>query len=127
MLKTRYIYIASSWENRFVLRPVRDKLIALGHVVTSRWIAVGEVDYPADIGAGRDIADLDASNTLVFWPDNMIKQTSGKFVEYGYALAAGHEIYIVQPESTTCIFAKIQRPYVHTVADFDTLYKILES
>jgi hypothetical protein len=127
MLKRRRIYLASSWDNRWLLRRVRDELATLGHTVTSRWIDVGEVDYPPDIGADRDIADIDNSDTLVFWPDNLIERTSGKFVEYGYAIGKGLDIYVVYPESSTCIFNKLLRHNIIDVADFRTLYKILES
>jgi hypothetical protein len=127
MLKKRYIYLASRWDNRWLLRPVRDKLVSLGHVVTSRWIDVGEVDYPPDLGAERDIVDLNDADTMVFWPDNLVERTSGKFVEFGYAIAKGYAIYVVHPESSTCIFNKLQRRTIIDVADFNALYKILES
>jgi hypothetical protein len=126
MLK-RKIYLASSWSNRYFLRNVRDILTTAGHRITSRWIDVGEVDYPPEIGAQRDLIDLDAADTLVFWPDNLTERTSGKFVEFGYAIAKHHVIYVVHPESSTCIFNKLQRRTIIDVADFNALYKILES
>jgi hypothetical protein len=126
MLK-RKIYLASSWSNRYFLRQVRDILTTAGHHITSRWIDVGEADYPPEIGAERDLIDLDAADTLVFWPDNLTTRTSGKFVEFGYAIAKHHAIYVVHPESSTCIFNKLRRSTIIDVADFNALYKILES
>ena len=126
-MRSRHIYLASTWENRYELRPVRDELERRGHVVTSTWIDVGAVDYPREIGAKRDYDDLVIrACTLVLWPDDLRKKTTGKYVEFGMAIGAGLEIFIVQPETSSCIFVSLQKPWIHRVASFEELYTALE-
>lgn len=124
---SRKIYIASSWSNRYNLRNVRDRLEKAGHRVIARWIDVDEVDYPAPIGAERDLEDLYACDTLVFWPDNLVNKTSGKYVEYGFALGVGHDIFIVEPDTCTCIFTQLAPTWqrIKKCKDFEELYTML--
>ena len=126
MSEKRSIYIASSWENRFALRATRDELVRRGHIVTSGWLDVGEVDYPAPEGARRDLLDILAADTLVFWPDDLAKKTSGKYVEFGMAVGFGLDVFIVEPSSSTCIFVQLDLENIHRVPSFDALYVALE-
>jgi hypothetical protein len=122
----RNIYIASSWKNRYDLRPIRDRIESMGHKVIARWIDVDVEDYGPEIGAQRDLDDLSLCDTLVFWPDNSTHKTSGKYVEFGFALGLGHEIFLVEPESCTCIFTKLTWPWITRIPKFDDLYEALD-
>lgn len=118
------IYLASTWENRYVLRPIARQLQQMGHTITSSWIwnddggeAAGE--------AIRDLDDIDRASLVIVWPDEQRAKSSGKFVEYGYAVAKDKLIYVV--ERSSCVFFSLVRPNIHYFLHWGQVFSRLES
>ena len=125
MHKKRWIYLASTWENRFTLRPIANKIESLGHNVTSNWIWIDE-SFDGRTEAIRDYNDINGSCTLVLWPDEHTKHSSGKFVEFGIALAWGLDIFIVDRSTSSCVFFDLDLGRMQFVDNWEGLYKLLE-
>ena len=121
------IYLASTLENREKLQPIARQLILLGHQITSRWVFEPEDGLSEHDIAVRDLQDLNAADTLVFWPDEETKRSSGKFVEYGYALGRGKPTYVVDRDSSKCVFLQLDSFLVTYVANWDELLQIFRS
>ncbi len=106
-------YLATKFENRATLLPVRDRLIELGHEVTSSWLDQelwkSEAIYATLRGEGdgtqrsdtreqaqQDLADIDAADVFVVFIDkNNPSPRGGKHIETGYALGRGKRVWIV--------------------------------
>jgi nucleoside 2-deoxyribosyltransferase len=117
------IYLASSFKNQAFLREIRTKIEAMGHKVTSTWL--DEHDEDKVECAVKDIHDIDRGDTLIVWPDNLVEKTAGKFVELGYALGTRKAVFMVAPETTTCIFKHL--PQIHHVSTWQDMLGILEA
>lgn len=106
------IYIASTFESRAELRPIRDELHRLGHEVVSTWLDEPDGDgYTMSQAhlvalANRDlyeIAGVDLFILCTLFENNR----GGREVEFGYALSNAGVVWIVGPE----------RNIFHTLAD----------
>lgn len=120
------IYLASRWSNQGPLKIQRARLQSLGAEVTSGWL--DEVGDAPEIAAQRDIDDIDRADTLLLWPDLSFPVKSlygGMFVEFGYALAKGKQVWVVEPQTSPCIF--IQLPQVVQFKTWDDLYAAVQS
>jgi nucleoside 2-deoxyribosyltransferase len=97
-MKTRKIYIAAKYAQRFALREVAAKLQAAGYEITGGWIwddeAAGDnIQYHAI----RDVEDVRRADTLVFIgePQASENRGGGRWFEFGYAHALGHRTIAV--------------------------------
>lgn len=97
------IYIAAPWAKKELAGNVRDKVVAAGIEVTSRWI-----DFPGDSHdpmvlreeAYNDWDDvLTADGFLLLNLQKRGEETSGKAVETGIALAVGKPVFMVGDRS----------------------------
>lgn len=96
------LYLASFFDTRARLRPIRDQIQAMGHTVTGRWIdeqdTVVGLTYEDQLkAAGRDLNDIDQSDLFIL--DTLDENPrGGREVEYGYAMANPcMRIWIVGP------------------------------
>lgn len=92
------IYIASFFDTRERLFPVRDMLTARGILVTSTWLDE-ETGAPVSEYASialRDIRDIDRA-TMVVVDTFDVTPRGGREVELGYALGTGKKCYSVGP------------------------------
>ncbi len=98
------IYLAAPWVNREAMRVVRDDLVAMGHVVTSRWLDIedlGQSPVPDDFEVCREAAINDFDD--IIYADMFLVLTderpvgAGHHVELGYALALGKHVVVVGP------------------------------
>lgn len=107
------IYLASSYLRRLELCGYRDRLQAIGHIVTSRWLNGAHVitDRPdGDDGScspeaallrqvygNEDLLDLNAASVVIGFtePPNSRSARGGRHVEFGYALAKGKQLIVV--------------------------------
>ena len=122
------VYIASTWENRKLLRPTAKHLTTwYNHEVTSTWI-YRDNGESAEIEAHRDLVDIDRCDTFVLWPDEKRKHSTGKFFELGYAFAKGKRIIVVDRSTTKCVFLSLYAPeQIQFVSTWQQLYDLLEN
>jgi len=103
------IYLAHNFKARWWLRDYKALLELNGHKVTSRWITQNypeirthEIEQKAAL---EDLEDIDAADALILFTDQYGDSPGkGKFMEYGYALAKGKQIYIHGKDIQSCIF-----------------------
>jgi hypothetical protein len=106
------VYLAARYSRNPEMRVVERALLALGHVVTSRWIRGGH-RLPEEIGhaaaealraawAAEDLEDLEAADVLVaFTEEARVERPGtpvsrgGRHVEFGYALGRKMPVVIV--------------------------------
>lgn len=96
------IYIAARFESQAEMRVWREKIQALGHEVTSRWLDVKEPYPPAETCAVVDLVDVRRADLVVcFSPrSGFYSGRGGRHVEFGYALAMGLPVLLVgEPEN----------------------------
>lgn len=107
------IYLASRYSRRAELRGYRDRLSALGHKVTSRWLdadhqnsdwrttmADNSSDCAAELRgkfAAEDLADVRAAQVLIAFtePPESGHSRGGRHVELGVALGLDRRVYVV--------------------------------
>lgn len=94
------IYVAAPYELLQSAREVRERLIAAGFYVTSRWITddegVASTPENKKMWASRDLYDiLSAQALLLINPPEWANQgTGGRHVEFGVALMAQLPVFI---------------------------------
>lgn len=108
-METRSVYLSGQFEDRPVLRNVRDALVQIGLRVTSRWLD-GESSIPAtafahEAGSAarlatiayQDVEDIRAADVVVVFnpPDACNVGRGGRHVETGYALALRRRVVLV--------------------------------
>jgi hypothetical protein len=94
------IYLAARFDRRLEMVAMAESIRALGHQVTSRWIN-GFGKQNAD-NALYDLTDVTAADAVVsFTEDPKACETfvarGGRHVEFGYALKAGKQLFVVGP------------------------------
>jgi nucleoside 2-deoxyribosyltransferase len=105
------IYLASNFASQARIRTVRNDLRALGHTITSSWLAergAQSFELRPENGeryATRDLGEIVTSDLLIIDTHEQ-SNTGGREVEYGAALALGKPVWIVGPS----------RNVFHTVA-----------
>lgn len=126
------IYLAARYSRYQEMGQVAERLEAMGHVVTSRWVQgahqcnddqlMNSAAWAIQI-ATDDIEDLFEADTLVLFTDPLRTATrGGKQVELGMAYILAHRIYIVgEPEN---VFQHL--PSMTRIANVHLLYAILE-
>lgn len=129
------IYLAARYSRNPEMREVRDRLVALGHTVTSRWIDQhgGTLltslpperlnSEPEVCGhfAQANIDDLAAATVCISYTDTAGGGKGGRHVEFGVAYGLGHSVILVGPRENVfhCLHA------VQVVADTDELCALL--
>lgn len=98
------IYLASRFDNRFMLREKREQLHLLGHVVTSSWI--DREDRPdkkteewtkfAEFWSTQDIEDMESADIMIV-DTTGDPHSGGVHVELGYMLAKQRNIIHIGP------------------------------
>lgn len=87
------VYLSASFTQRLKMRPIRDKLWSMGHIIVSSWL--DETVKPDFLSAhewGRKLAEKDRAEVLsadLFLLDSESIST-GKAVELGLALGQFH-------------------------------------
>lgn len=88
------IYIAAKYHRRFDLRPVAERIQALGHTITGDWIwddeAAGDnIQYHAI----RDVEQVREADCLIFCgePQASENRGGGRWFEFGLAFALGKQ------------------------------------
>lgn len=96
------IYIASFFETRERLLPIRERLQSYGHEVTARWLDEGKKPENWDKFrwwqslASKDLIDINRSDTLVL--DTLdVNPRGGREVEWGFAFAQEKYMCVVGP------------------------------
>ena len=98
------IYLAASFANRAVLRPIRDKLWEMGHDVVSTWLdesvpppGMLQPTFERKLGL-KDLAES-ASADLVIADFSVPSTTGGVHVEYGLAIGRfqRQSVWIIGP------------------------------
>jgi hypothetical protein len=105
------IYLAARYNRHPEMRVVRDRLQALGHEVTSRWIDLhgGELEesvtqrdlnFAPEIGrpfAETDLHDVSVSDVVASFTSEDGGGKGGRHVEFGVGLALGKRTIVVGP------------------------------
>jgi len=81
------------------MRGVRDRLVAAGIAVTSRWLEAPAVPDDAGAAAVMDLDDLARADEVIAYTETAAAGylTGGRHVELGYAIAVGKPIWLVGP------------------------------
>ena len=99
------VYLAARFQNKSLLTESRGRLQAAGLEITSRWLD-GDPQSVED-NASMDLADIDAADALVLYIDEPLegeRPMSGAWVEFGYALAKGKLVIVINAFLTRSIF-----------------------
>ena len=120
-------YLSAKYMYRDALLPIAAKLFMAGHTVQAEWIrgfqdeSNTEHEYRKSI-AYKDLQDVMACDAFVLFnfPIGDPAPSSGRHVEFGYALATGKRTIVVG--STHCVFATITTEQYDTVEQFLTKY-----
>ena len=99
------LYIAATFEAKDAMRIFADKLTAQGYEITASWLYRDEPMSPGNLPvpgacipyAQRDLQDIDASDALLLFSGPSPR--GGKWVEFGYALAKGKQLFVCGPQS----------------------------
>jgi len=119
------MYLAAKYDKRKMLLPVAAVLMLNGHTVTSKWLDGSHEGMSARESmkyAELDIEHINKSDMFVLFnlPIGDAEQSSGRNVEFGYALAKGTKTVVVGPGH--CIFYTQATEYYPTVNDFLKVY-----
>lgn len=101
------IYLASRYSRREELKKYRDKLVAAGHEVITRWLDTTWESDPTQPAAAPpeyrekyailDLEDVERANCLIAFTEerNGDGGRGGRHVEFGYALALAKYVVVV--------------------------------
>ena len=92
-------YFAARFSKRFALRPFRQDLEDLGHIVSSRWIDA-EGEDPDELGrcAQEDLIDIVTTDIVVnFTEPPRDNSRGGRHCEFGIGLALNKKLVIIGP------------------------------
>jgi hypothetical protein len=118
-------YFAARFSKRFVLRPLRQQLEALGHIVTSRWLdAEGEDPDNLALCAGEDLVDVATADAVVNFTEPPRGNSRGaRHCEFGVGLGLNKRLIIIGPLE----HAFHHLPQVQCFATWaDFLYRFIE-
>jgi nucleoside 2-deoxyribosyltransferase len=104
------IYLASRYSRREELCKYRDELVAMGHVVTSRWLngnhQIDDQGLSVEAKAEErqrfaleDFTDVIQADALIAFtePPRATNSRGGRHVEFGIALGRMMPVYVVGP------------------------------
>jgi len=92
------LYLAGKYRWRLVLVAIAERLTHSGHIVNARWLTGTHVgDCHNARWAQEDLDDIDSVEQLILFqlPCDNPEESSGRQIEYGYALARGKQVVIV--------------------------------
>lgn len=122
------VYVAAPWaEKEGLALEAHDKLEAAGMFSTATWILRGDDEAEegwsyAEEQAIQDIYDIGRSNAvLLINSQKRGEETSGKAVEFGYALSKGKRLVMVG--EVTNVFQML--PDVHRMETLDDAISLL--
>lgn len=102
------IYVAHNFAARDWLRNVvKPELEAVGYRITSRWISDDShlEENTQQQSAAHDLEDVEAAGCLFLFTDNYGGRPGrGKYVEFGYALRAGKQVFLIGADQSGCVF-----------------------
>lgn len=120
------IYISSSFTNRLKMRPIRDKLWAMGYIIVSSWIdETVKPDFISRYEWERKLAEKDRAEVLsadLFIMD-ADKVSTGKAVELGLALGQFHLKLVWIVGNPIHIFHHLAD---RIIPDWETCFNILQ-
>jgi hypothetical protein len=119
------IYLAGPFSARAELNEQAARLIADGHVITSRWLdgdgghAADGTPEQMDAWAAEDLVDVVSADMLVLWNGSPTgRGRGGRHVEFGAALAWGKDLVVVGPRRNAFEFLAAVRHF----ADWDAFH-----
>jgi len=96
------LYLAARYTRRLEIAGYAEALKALGHAITSRWLA-GNDELPVPAQVRMDLEDIDKADALMIFADQLrpySHHSGGRHVEFGYALAKEKRLILVgHPEN----------------------------
>jgi nucleoside 2-deoxyribosyltransferase len=101
------IYLAHNFKARWWLRDYIKLLELKGHQVTSTWITDdAHIDSKnKEESALVDLEDIDRADCLILFTDQYGERPGkGKFLEMGYALGKGKQVYIHGQDVQSSVF-----------------------
>lgn len=99
-------YICARYGRREEARELADRLIQLGHQITSTWLWQVEDEMLYDNGplvagqfAQKDVDEVESGNGIVYLsePTDNVWGRGGRHVEFGVAIAFKKDLYVVGP------------------------------
>lgn len=101
------IYIASSWDNREIVKHTMDALELRGHEITEDWTTHVYPELGEEYSL-KDIKGINECNVFIM----MLSSTKsfGKAFEMGYAYAEGKPIFVIgdKEQFATSVFFKLK-------------------
>lgn len=124
------LYFAASFSARASMRDHRKLAESYGHKVTSSWIDIPDsfptmaerMECEKRQAALQDIEDIDAAEALIFFADGGTT-AGGKYVELGYAIKRGMQIYLIGERTSVFHFHGSIEPVPNVEAVFRYLYR----
>lgn len=116
------IYIAAPWKRKKEAAEAREALVAAGFVVTSRWIDVPDGASDLEEQAENDLLDLLRADILVYLN---LQKSEGKATELGFAMCAGHSIYVVGGKQNN-VFLNLSKRLTHVKSVEEVIAKLTE-
>lgn len=118
-----YFYIAGKYANRAVCARLAAALESRGHNAMSTWLT-GTHEGPWTASkqaewAAEDLAEVQACDALVLlqWPLHNPEPSTGRHVEFGFALAHGKRIMLIGQQTSVFHFLPRVEHY-DNLADF---------
>lgn len=104
------LYLAAPFSHRERMNGIQQQVEAKGHEVTSRWHSQepegGAPDDQVEYWANTDLRDVARAHAIVLFDDQPAPTVrGGRWVEFGFALALGHKLWLVG--RPTNIFTKL--------------------
>lgn len=103
------VYLAAPYADMSRMQQWAVKLREAGHVCTSRWIYGNEEGMTTSRAAQMDLGDVDEADAVIsmtLTPGSMFS-SGGRHVEFGYALARGKRLIIVNSVGPENIFHEL--------------------
>lgn len=126
------IYLASRYVDKPIMRDLRDQLVELGYVVTSRWLdghdqsSDGTASRTAELNqqfAEEDEEDILAADVLILFNPLSVHGTGkgGRHVETGMALSVGMPVFLWGVRENVFHFNRHVKAYEHLPELLDAL------
>lgn len=122
-----HFYLAGKYQVRPMLQDLQRILVQHGHQIQCRWLSGShEGLWTPAVQAGwalEDLEDIQACESLVMiqWPVDEPEPSTGRHIEFGYALAKQKQLMLIGRRTSVFHFLpEIQR--YETITDFLTVY-----
>lgn len=94
------VYVAAPYSKMKLMLEWEQKLKAAGHICTAKWIHGNEEGQTLNAAAQMDLDDVDAADVVVSLtlPKGTMFSSGGRHVEFGYGLAKGKLMIVVNSE-----------------------------